>query len=257
MIEQGFEIHRWLWSSVFVLPLLFMTLYGVVERWDRSGNIRKSGLLLGAFYGGTILGVGPFAAGMLHASPLGGYIPGIGGLAYDPLYFGAFLTFAMLWTEPEIEQFKLLRGFFKLLLLAVILQLGVMVWDEGPPLDPLIGSGTVPEWRAAFTLTAWTVLIAGWHTVYRISWKRWAANSVMFTLVAVVSLVALVGGGVLGGGIVLAVSILLLPLVLGFARTASWDLSEAGWRQLYGLGLSQLPLVPFIRSQPWRKDDEV
>jgi len=153
MIDQGFEIHGWLWSSVFVLPLALMALYRVVERWDRSGNIRKSGLLLGAIYGGAIVAVGPFAAGMLHASPLGDYIPGIGGLAYDPLYFGAFLTFAMLWTQPEIERFKPVRGFFKLLLLAGILQLGAMVWREGPPLDPLIGSGTLPEWRAAFTLS--------------------------------------------------------------------------------------------------------
>ena len=257
MIEQGFEIHRWLWSSVFVLPLVLMALYRVVERWDRSGKIRKSGLLLGAFYGGAILGVGPFAAGMLHASPLGGYIPGVGGLAYDPLYFGAFLTFAMLWTEPEIEQFKVVRGFFKLLLLVGVLQLGAIVWDKGPPIDPLIGSGTVPEWRAPFTLGTWAVLIAGWHTVYRIAWKRWAANTVMFALVAVLSLVALVQGGPLGGGIALVVSLLLLPLVLGFARTESWDLSEPGWRQLYVLGLSSLPLVPYLRTQPWRKSDEV
>ena len=144
-----------------------------------------------------------------------------------------------------------------MLLLAGILQLGAIVWDQGPPIEPLIGSGTVPEWRAAFTLGTWAMLIAGWHTVYRIAWKRWAANTVMFALVAVLSLVALVQGGPLSGGIALVVSLLLLPPALGLARTECWDFPDTGWRQLYMLGLSSLPLVPYLRTQPWRKNDEV
>ena len=58
------------------------------------------------------------------------------------------------------------------------------------------------------------------------------------------------------GAVVLISSLAVLPLALAFARTSCWDLREKGWRQLYGLGLWQLPLVSYLKTKPWRKTGE-
>ena len=254
MSEIGFEIHDWLWSSFFAFPLGVMAVYRTIERWDRSGDIRRSGLLLGALYATAILAVGPFAAGMLHLSPLGGYIPGVGGIQYSHLFLGAFVTFALLWTEPEIEQFKPVRGLFKLVLLAAIIQLGAIVWSRGPPFIPQIGRGTPEELRAAIALSGWTITIGLAHMVYRIAWKPWLATTFMFALVGGLSIWALSQGGLVRGTIVLFVALLLMPWGLAIARTSCWDIAKSGWRQLYGLGVWQLPLVGYIRTRAWQKN---
>ena len=253
MADLAFEIHDWLWTSFFAVPLVVMAVYRTVERWDRSGNIRRSGLLLGALYAAAILAVGPFAAGMLHLSPLGEYIPGIGGIPYSQFFLGAFVTFALLWTEPEIEQFKPVRGFFKLLLLATIVQLGAIVWSQGPPFIPRVGNGTPEELRAAIALSGWTITIGLAHLVYRLAWKPWLATTFMFVLVGGLSILALIQGGLVWGMIVLVASLGLLPLGLALARTSCWDIAETGWRPLYGVGVWQLPFVGYVRTRDWRK----
>ncbi len=254
MIDIGFEIHDWLWSSFFAVPLGVMAVYRTIERWDRSGDIRRSGLLLGSLYAAAILAVGPFAAGMLHSTPLGRYIPGVGGIPYSHLFLGAFVTFALLWTEPEIEQFKPVRGFFKLLLLAAIVQLGAIVWSQGPPFIPPIGTGTPEELRAAIALSGWTIVIGLAHLVYRLAWKPWLATTFIFALVGALSIGALIQGGLVWGTIVLIVALLLTPLGLALARTSCWDIAESGWRPLYGVGVWQLPLVGYIRTRGWRNN---
>jgi hypothetical protein len=231
-----------------------MAVYRTIERWDRSGDIRRSEFLLGALYAAAILAVGPFAAGMLHSSPLGRYIPGIGGIPYRHLFLGAFVTFALLWTEPEIEQFKPVRGFFKLLLLAAVVQLGAIVWSHGPPFIPPIGRGTAEELRAAIALSGWTVAVGLAHLVYRLAWKPWLATTFMFVLVGTLSIGALIQGGLVWGTIVLVASLGLLPLGLALARTSCWDIAETGWRPLYGVGVWQPPLVGYIRTRAWRRN---
>ena len=246
MLDAGLEIHSWLWRSIFALPIVLMGLYRLVERRERLGKEGWQSFLTSGVYVGLIALAIPFFLTALDAIPIYRHPP-MGRLPQNARYVAAFFIFALLWLQPEVERFKILRGVTKLAALYV----GLLVIA---PNAILPGSAGLPPTGAAtravaFLFNVWSLTAAAVFALYAFRLRpqtgRWAAS-------AIVAILTVMSFTMLSFALAAPIAILLLasyPLLLAVGPRDWLDVKAMSVRDLYRAGLELVPFVGHVDEE--------
>ena len=232
MLDQTVAFHQWLWQSSFVIPLLAISIIRVVERRFRRGTAGAWHWLLGSTYILILVLIGPGVAVLLNQLPFPFPYP-LGILRDQFVFEAAFVTFAMICLEPEIEGGQLGRGLGKAIGLSLFLQIVMF------RLDATAAAGSA-ESALTIAMLIWTVSTAFLNLVYWLQWRTIAANTVMVVVFLGGMFLAFATLPVLGVILVMAVLVLGFPPILAVSKMSPGAADGTDYRDWYRLGLEQL-----------------
>jgi hypothetical protein len=237
MLEIGLEIHRWLWKSNFVLPILLLGLFRLVERSWRLGKDGASAYVIGTIYVALIAGAVPFLPALFVNTPFLNRFP-VGPLQFDIRFVGAILVFAVFWVEPEIAQFKVLRGILKLG--ALLFALEVLAASASLPASQGLHPNALALRAVVWTMTVWSVCTIAVYVAYRSSMKPRQSLGFSFTSIGMLGLIL---AATLPSRWSLAMIVLLLsayPYLIALGMHPPGELATRKPGELYHDGLDRL-----------------
>jgi hypothetical protein len=242
MLDAGLEIHRWLWGSVLALPILLVAVFRLIERHWRLGKQGVPAYAGGLVYVVLIAFAVPFLSALLESTPLARRVP-LGPLPYNPRALAALLVFAVLWVEPEIAQFKMLKGAAKLI--ALMLALEVLAPNMSLPASEGLGPNTIALRSVVLLLTVWSLFTIAMYVGYCASMKP--RQSLGFNFAAI-GMIGLIAASTLPPRLSVAIIGLLVacyPLLVAVGEHAPPALAEQTPLQLYQAGVARL-------TEAWR-----
>jgi hypothetical protein len=240
MLDAGLEIHRWLWGSVFTLPILLVALFRLIERHWRLGKQGAAAYATGLVYLVLVALAVPFLPMLLEGTPLARRVP-LGPLPYNSRFVAAVLVFAVFWVEPEIAQFKMLKGAAKLT--ALMLALEVLAPNMDLPASESVRPNTIALRAVVMLLTVWSLFTMAMYVGYRASMKP--RQSLGFNIAAI-GMIGMIAASTLPPRLSLAIIGLLVacyPLLVAVGEHAPPALAEQTPPQLYQAGLARLAEV--------------
>jgi hypothetical protein len=186
MLDTGLEMHRWLWGSTFAFPILLLALFRLVERSWRLGKDSIPGYLIGSVYVALIAAAVPFLPALFVNTPFFSRFP-LGPLPFDLRFVGAILVFAVLWVEPEIAQFKVLRGILKLA--GLLFALEVLAAGASLPASQGLRPNTLALRAVVSLLTIWSLFTIALYVAYRSSMKPRQSLGFNFTSIGMLGMI--------------------------------------------------------------------